>query len=258
MRRLLGTALCSLLTIAGPVAGQAPGGETIEVPLRMQDGHLIVPVTTPAGTELSFALSTGSAVAVLTESGARRVGDLSELWMGGVAVAVEGSQSVPDASLTVGGTVLDGMIGANTLNRFDMLVDLPRGRLVLKPIGRSVAWEGVALSEPVRLRVYHGIVLALDVELNGKRYPAMLDLGTSTLLANQGALDGSGVSAGGKSTLRIGSISFPDLPVALSDHPVIQRFSPSGDGFVLVGSPIAADCAISVSWVHREIRTCVR
>ena len=47
-------------------------------------------------------------------------------------------------------------------------------------------------------------------------------------------------------------------PIEVSDHPVIGRFSPSGDGFVLVGTPPALDCAIAVSWIHRELRTCVR
>jgi hypothetical protein len=38
----------------------------------------------------------------------------------------------------------------------------------------------------------------------------------------------------------------------------MHRFVPDGTGFVLVGAPLAYDCAIALSWVQREIRTCVR
>lgn len=246
-----------LLAGAGPLAAQAAAGGPIEIPLRKQGGRLVVPVRTAGGAELSFVLSTGTAVTVLSESGARRAGKDAQLTLSGLPVPMTHSETVPDASLTVDGKVLDGMIGVNTLNRFDMLVDAPGGRLVLKPTGRSVSWEGLALSEPVRLRVLHGVVLSLDVELNGRPYPAMLDLGTNRVLANERAIAEAGVK-GGRARVRVGGVTIADAPVAVSDHPVIQRFSPNGDGFVLVGAPVALDCVIAVSWVHRELRTCVR
>lgn len=245
------------LVAAGPVAGQTTGSGSIVIPLRSQGGRLVVPVRTAAGTELTFVLSTGNSVTVLSESGARRAGKDGQLTLAGLPVPMTHSETIPDASLTLDGKVLDGMIGANTLNRFDMLVDAPRGRLVLKPTGESVSWEGVALSEPVRLRVFHGLILSLDVELNGRRYPAMFDLGTARLLANERAFAEAAVT-GGRAGLRVGSVTFPDVPVVVSDQPVIRRFSPNGAPFVLVGVPIALDCAVSVSWVHRELRTCVR
>jgi len=169
---------------------------------------------------------------------------------------MDGHQTVPDADLRAGGRVLDGLVGNNTLNAFDVLFDAPRGRLLLKRPGRAVDWPGVALSEPARLRVYHGVVLGVDVEVDGKPYPGMLELGATSLLVNQAVLDGSGIE-GGTADLTLGGRVFKGVPVQHSDHPVIARFSPNGDGFVLVGAPPAAECAIAVSWIHREIRTCL-
>jgi hypothetical protein len=39
---------------------------------------------------------------------------------------------------------------------------------------------------------------------------------------------------------------------------VVRRFAGNDTGFVLVGAHIALDCVLSVSWVHRELRTCVK
>ena len=120
---------------AAPVTAQTHGAEPIEVPLRLQDGRLIVPVRAPDGTQLEFVVSTGNGATVLTESTAARLGDDATLTMAGVHVPTEDSHTVPDVNLSV-----DGMIGANTLDQFDALFDLPGKRLLLKPIGRAVEW----------------------------------------------------------------------------------------------------------------------
>jgi hypothetical protein len=58
-------------------------------------------------------------------------------------------------------------------------------------------------------------------------------------------------------TLSLGGARLPGLPVRMLDLEM-HRFVPDGTGFVLVGAPLAYDCAIALSWVQREIRTCVR
>lgn len=239
-----------------PGVPRARPDDAVEVPLRVRGGRLHVPVRGPDGPELDFVLSTGTAVTVLSESLATRVGLDADLELGGVPVDMLHARALPDGDLAAGGDAFDGMIGPNTLNDFDALVDAPGGRLLLRPVGPRVRWEGVALSDPVRLRVYHGIVLGLDVELNGTAYPAMLDLGTPGVLVNDGVIRDAGDAADGPWRLRVGGATWDDVPVTESDHPVIRRFSPSGDGFVLVGTAVALECAISVSWVHRELRTC--
>lgn len=236
------------------LTGQVP----VEVPLSAHGGRLVIPVAAPDGSTLDFIVTTGSSVTVLAESVATRLGSGVNLTLGGLPVPMEGVQSVPDASLRTEGRDFAGMIAGNMLSAFDVLLDLPRGRMILKPVGRAVAWEGVSLSQPVRLRVYHGVVLGLDVGVNGKTYPAMLELGTPDLRLNQGAMTDAAVTGGKVRALRLGAVTFADVPAQASDHPILGRFSPNGDPFLLVGAAIARDCAVSLSWVHRELRTCVR
>lgn len=250
-------AVLAAAILAGPASAQTGPAGPVEVPLRTHGGRLIVPVKAADGDQLDFILTTGSGVTVLSASAARRLGEGAALTLGGLPVPMDGAQTVPDASLRTAGRDFAGMIGPNMLNAFDILVDVPGGHLVLKTVGRAVSWEGVALSEPVRLRVYHGIVLGLDVEMNGKPYPAMLDLGTPGVLVNARVVSEAAV-AGGKASLKLGARTFADVPTEATEHPAIQRFSPGGEGFVLVGTAVALECAVSVSWVHRELRTCVR
>jgi hypothetical protein len=240
-----------------PVSAQA-GGEAIEVPLSVHAGRLVVPVEVTDGTELAFLVTTAAGVTVFSETAAARFADQAGLTLAGLPVPTEETHTVPDDDLTIDGKRFDGMIGANMLNQFDVLIDAPGERLVLKPIGRSVDWEGVALSDPVRLRVYHGTILGLDVELDGTEYPATLDLTTPTLVVNEGVRAGAGLDDEDTVTLGLAGTIHPDLPVRVLDLEIFRRWSPNGDGFVMVGAALAHDCAISLSWVHQEMRTCVR
>jgi hypothetical protein len=240
--------------LPAPAAGQQR--DAVEIPLELRSGRMVVPVHTPDGEELEFLVSTGSAVTVLSRSGAEKIGDRA-VTLGGLPVSTENAHIVDDASLTVDGVVMDGLVGNNTLNQSDNLFDAPGGRLVLKPTGRSVEWPGMTLSEPVPLRIYHGVVASLDVAVDGTEYPAMLELGAQALLANEAVLSETGITDG-TATLSLGATDFTDVPIEASDHPTLGRFSPNGDGFVIVGAPPLWRCAISLSWVHRELRTCVR
>lgn len=251
-----------------PVTAQEP----VDVPLTLAGERLAVPVSGPDGEEMTFFVSTGSAVTVLSESTARRVaesgggghagssgkagadGEARVLDLGGVAVPLDGAQTIPDQRLSLGGVDFDGIVGVNTLNRYDVLFDVPNGRMLLREPGPSAAWPGVALSDPARVRVYHGIVIGLDVEIDGRPYAAMLHLGTSGLVVSDDVvLDG-----GGTASLDIGAGGALEAPAQVDDIPMLDRWDPNGAGFALVGAAIARDCALSVSWVHREIRRCVR
>jgi len=247
------------LAIGGSVVeAQTHGAEPIEIPLRFEGGHLIVPVEASDGTQLEFIVSTGSGATVLSESTAALLGDHAILTLGGVPVPTEETHTTSDESLTTDGKSADGMIGSNTLNQFDVLVDVPGQRLVLKPIGRSVEWEGMTLSDPVRVRVMHGLLIALDVELNGSAYKGMLDLGMPSLLVNEPVKTAAGIDDDDVVTLGLGVVTLPDLPVEVSDHPLFAAWDAGNNGFVVVGAAMVKNCALSISWVHREIRTCVR
>lgn len=232
--------------------------EPVEIPLRAHGGRLTVPVETEDGRTLEFIVSTANMVTVFSKTGEARVGD-SQLSVAGIPIPTVGSHTVDDSSLTADdGTVIDGILGSNFLSQFDVLFDAPGGRLVLRKPGRVVAWDGVTLSDPVRLRLLHGVILTLDVELNGHAYPAMLDIGTSSVVVNERVKTEASLEDDGFATLKVGNTTHTELPVQVRDLPLFERFSPNGDGFVLVGAPLALDCVVSISYVRQELRTCVR
>jgi len=257
MKKFLAVAML-MTAMAAPAAAQMHGNGAVEVPLRVEQGRLLVPVQAPDGTVFEFILSTGTPPTVLSASTAAILGDDTALTIGGLPLASEGIVTVPDEQLTVNGVVIAGMVGPDTFNDFDVLIDVPGERFVLKPFGRSVEWEGMTLSDPIRLQVYHGTVLALEVTLNGKPYQASLDLGTSTVVVNEPVRQAMHLQAEGVSALGLGSTTFADVSTHVLDLDIFGRWDPDGNGFVIVGAPIAYECAISISWVHREMRTCVQ
>jgi hypothetical protein len=251
-------ALVGILFLA-PTAAAAQNGapEPIEVALRMANGYLIVPVTAADGTEFEFTLSTGTPPTVLAQSTAEHLAGSTDLRMGGVPLNMDGVQTISDDRLTRDGELSHGMVGAQTLASYDILVDVPGGRLLLRPIGRPAPWPGVELGEATPLRIFHGVILSMQVELNGLEFPASLDLGITDTLINAPAADRLGITDEASGTVALGGATMKS-GVRVSDLDIFGRWDPNGTGFVIVGAPITADCAVAISWVRSELRTCVR
>jgi hypothetical protein len=241
----------ALVGLSLPVNARAQS-DAVEIPLRVQGGRLLVPVTAADGTTFEFALSTANASTILTAGAAARIGDQA-VTVGGLPVQMDGYATIPDGQLEA-----DGMIASNTLADYDVLIDVAGARLVLKPFSRAVAWEGMTMSDPVRLRVLHGVIVTLDIDLDGHPFQATIDLGTPTTLVSSPAGAALGITGEGTATLGTGAADIRALPVRVEDLPVFSRFDPAGRGFVMLGASMAYDCAISLSWIHRELRTCVR
>jgi hypothetical protein len=251
----IGLASIGLALVAPKVAAQSSG---TEVPLAVVGGRLAVTVHDADGAAFVFALTTGSPVTVLTESTALALGPGARLDLGGVPVSLDHADTIPDERLVSGGTAFAGMVGVNTLGDFDILLDAPGGRLILEPVGPTVSWPGTPLSDPLPVRVYHGVVIGLDVRLNGRELQAMLDLGTPQLVVNEGARPDGLRGAEGTASLALGGVTLEGLPLSVRDLPVFERWDPTNRGFVLVGAAIAYDCAVSLSWARGEMRTCLR
>ena len=256
MKRVLFLAMLPAV-IGSPATAQMHGDAPTEVPMRVKDGRLFVPVHGPDGTEYEFMLGTGTPT-VLSESLGEKLGAEPGLTLGGAAVSLDNLQTLPDDRIKVAGRVVDGIVGPGTLNQFDVLIDAPGERLMMKPIGRRVEWEGMTMSPPIRARVLHGMLLSFDVELNGRETPAMLDLSMPAVMVNDRVIGDLGLEKDGVGDLRLGNTTLLDLPVRLSDHPLFQGWDPQGNGFLVVGAAAAIECAMSISWVHQELRTCVR
>jgi hypothetical protein len=235
----------------------AQSAPSLQVPLSVQGGRLAVTVIA-AGTELTFAVTTGAPVTVLTESTARLLDSAEGVSLAGLEIPTAQAHTIPDEELATPEGQLAGMIGGDVLSRFDVLLDVPGGRLVLKPVGAAVSWPGTTLSEPKRLRIYHGVIIGLDVELDGRPLQAMLDLGTPAVVVNEGARP-KGVTGGeARTEVALGTVTLSDLPLLVRDLPLFERWDPDARGFALIGAPVAWDCAIALSWAHAEMRTCLR
>jgi len=235
--------------------------EVLEIPLHVHEGRLWIPVRAADGTEFRFLLSTGTPGTVFSETGSARHATAGALFMGGLAEApvnLEDPQVLPDDRLTFDGERFDGQIAPNTLNEYEMLLDGPGGRLLLQPLGAPPRWEGYALSDPARLQIYHGTVLTVQVELGGTSVPAMFELGAPVVIGNPAVGESGGIVDDTAVDLRIAGAHWAGLPGRVEDHPFLKRFSPGGEPFAMVGGLIAVDCAIAISWVRAELRTCVR
>ena len=234
--------------------GQAPAGT--EVSLRLQGGRLIVPVEAPDGEILDFMVTNGQAVTLLAQSLVDRLGSSPALTLGGVEIPTGESIVVADDRFQEDGVSFQGIVGANTLNQFDVLFDVPGGRLVLQPVQGTVQWPGVALSDPVAIQVYHGVALAMNADVNGTSYRASLDLGRKSTVVNQGLAKAEGLDGEGAVHLRFAGADRSNHPVDVRELDIFQRWSPDGSPFLLLGIPLVADCPLSISWAHQEIRTC--
>ena len=240
-----------------PLSAQHQAADPIEIPLRVEDGRLMVSVDAPGGKQFDFILTLG--MSMLTEAGAAGIGDAKDaLTLGGVPFSTEGLQRVPNEYLAVDGKVPAGVVGSMTLNAFDILIDVPGERLVLRQVGRSVTWPGMSLSNPVPLLVFHGALASLDVEVEGEVYRGLLDFQYPELVVNEPVKSKSNLSGDTVPSYRMGYVSYSDLPFQVRDLPLFQGWDPEGKGFVVVGAAAAYDCAIAVSFAHQEMRTCQR
>ena len=238
-------------------AADRPAIGRTEVPLRLVDGRPVVTVATKEGHGIDVLVSTGNGVTVLSETAASHL-EGQTLWLGDVEIDTTSPHEIPDEELVYGGVQLHGILGSNTLNRYDVLLDAPGGRLVLQDIGPRVEWSGADLGDPVPLRIYHGIVIGLDVTVDGRAYGAMLDTGASAILLNAGAADASGIEEAGTADVTFGAEAISGTAVRRSDAAIFERWDPDGNGFVIVGASIAEGCAVAISWVHQEMRMCAR
>ena len=256
MKAILLVGLAATTGSVSSAAAQA-GNRVVEIPLLVVSGRLMVTVDGPHGTRHDFVLGLGPTL--LTRTGAARIGAAkSRLAVGGVPVSLESAVTVADAELAGGGVVAAGVLGGETLNRFDALIDVPNGRLVLKPVGRAVRWDGVPLSNPVAVRVFHDVLIRVDIEVGGKLFGGLLDLTSPGLEVNAALRAAANIRGDRVDSFRMGYAGWPDLPVRVVDSPVIRRWDGQGAGFAIIGAAVAHDCAIAVSWAHSELRTCLR
>lgn len=258
-----GVAVMALLAMAWTAwspqtaRAQAPGGGVVEIPLHLDPaGRLVVPVQTADGRTLNFAVSTMVPTSLVAASVAGADASALGLRLDGFDHPLEVAAQ-PDEVFVADGHRVDGFLGVAALGDVDVLLDAPNRRMLLRPIGRSVEWAGMTLSEPARLNVFHGVALRLDLEVAGRSLGATIDLANPANQANPGAAHAAGLTAAAPASVRIAG-SDRLLRFDIADTPILDRWDPDGAGFISLGAPFAADCAVSLSLFHQELRTCVR
>jgi hypothetical protein len=252
------TLLALLAMSAAPAVAQNHGAGPVEIPLRVVAGRLIVAVQAPDGTAFDFILSTGTPPTVLTAATAAALGDTPALTLGGLPVSFEGSQTISDDSLEIDGHAFAGMVGPSTFNAYDMLVDVPGARMVLRPLGRPAPWAGVTLGDPVSVRVFHGQLIAMQADLNGESFFANLDLGRNKIIVNSALATKLNLADVDTATVSLGGHAVADVSIEKIDMDVMARWDPDNNGFMIIGAPAVLDCAIAISWVRSEIQMCAR
>lgn len=201
------------------------------------------------GRSATFQLDTGASLSLVTPEAARRLGLPRDRWIGSTVRGIGGIQrrSVADAesvvlggialhqrdfrhgailavatlaSSRVGDHLIDGLLGRDLLNAFDVELDPANATLNLwRPgncDGRFLPWTGNYDAIPT-LRTY-GDALVISVEANGVALRALPDTGaTQTLLLAPGMARlelsparGEGIASG------IGGRSRPVFPLLLS------------------------------------------
>jgi hypothetical protein len=121
-----------------------------------------------------------------------------------------------------------------------------------------VRWDGVELTNPARIALFHDVLARVDVAIGGAQYGGLIDLAAPYLEVNEPLRSAGGVSEGVAGTFRMGYSGWSSLPAEVTESPLFQGWDPDGKGFVIIGAPVAYDCAIAISWLHAEFRTCVR
>ena len=241
---------------AGHAEAQRTGGQEIEVPLRVEDGRMVVTVDHPSGAQYDFVLGLG--MTLLTESAVAEMGDgLDALTLAGIPVVTDQAQTVPDDRLGLGPGKA-GVFGGLTLTAYDALFDVPNGVLRLKPVGRSVSWEGVELTNPVQFRLFHDVLIRVDIQVGGEVFGGLLDLSQADLEVNAPLEEKAGLDGQTTDSFRMGYAGWPELPVRVTDSPIFRGWDGDGLGFAVIGAAVALDCALAISWTHTEFRTCVR
>lgn len=203
-----------LIFVSGCAAVLEEDGALAIVPYHISStGRIIVAANINETGPFDFAVDTGASISVLLEDTAEQAGLRSNMRNPVLVHGMVGSGRYPTAlvdTLAVGGeawrdakavvmpgetkatTGLDGILGIDFLSRYAVGYSAQEGVIRLYPpsvvVGRSYkGWASIPLR---RLKTSAGPtgLFAIDIEIAGRRLPALLDLGAGANLMNVRAL----------------------------------------------------------------------
>lgn len=271
-----------------------------EVPLQREGNWLVVPVEA-RGDTLRFLLDTGANRGAVSRRVAerlrlRRVASALVTGASGldrVPVVEAGWIRLDDARMGHShkfvlqdgvlvdseGRQFDGIIGADLLHQYDVLIDVPAATLRLYKPGSTGELTGpvvgVERSLPLE-RIRRGLV-GLQVGVNGRPVSAILDTGSPVLLLNQRAASAAGAAATSApvsesvrgvgsakiqtygttiGAIQLGSTELVDFVAEIADLAVFGRLGLGDAPAMLLGTPAVVECPLLISYRKDTLRFC--
>ena len=244
-----------LATLAAPARAQCQLNPAAVIPLRAIDGFPVIPATV-RGIPVSFLLDTGAEAHLLLPEAADALkltvlpGSVPMVGTGGAVQApivmlddvrlgtvLLSRALTPVAQLPLVPTVSPPVAGAPLLDRFDLDLDVPAGRLGLFAAGGcgGAAPEIAPRTTTVKLTVLRDRQALLPVTVNGVELVALLDTGSRATLLTDDTARRLGLSAPASANTSRG-VDGTVLPVA---HVRVREMR--------VGDDVRRDVPVSVS-----------
>jgi predicted aspartyl protease len=271
-----------------------------EIPLLLDGNWLVVPVEV-RGDTLRFLLDTGAnrgavsrrvadrlrlrrtATALVTgASGLARVPVVEAGWIRLEDARMGDPQKfvLEDGILTDSeGRTFDGIIGADLLPQYDVLIDVPSETLRLYKAGSTAGIAGPVVGPELALpleRIRRGLI-GLEVGVNGRPVGAILDTGSPVLLLNKLAASRAGAAATSApvsetvrgvgsakiltfgttiGSIQLGASELTDFVAEIADLPVFGRLGFGNEPAMLLGTPVVLACPLLISYRDRTLRFC--
>ena len=273
--------------------------------MEYADAWLTVPVFLNGHADtLRFIVDTGASVSCVSRSTAERLGlpsrgrrtafgasgeqtmsfvGIAELRIGDIlarrfnALVLDDATITPHGGARPGYTALDGVLGVDVLNAFDVVISAPDRELVLYEPGTAPAALLADFGAEVAMDPSGQPLIHHDVLVNGQTVRGILDTGSRRTVVNGRAaglagIEGDAASSETRSpgvgsrgvvfmdayaeTLEMGGMTLLDVPMQVADMPVFEAFALEGRAAILMGARAVAGCPVFVSYREQTIRYC--
>jgi predicted aspartyl protease len=274
-------------------APQAAPPDALAVLLEEVADRMTVPVRVAGAGPFPFVIDTGSERSVIAHQLARRLGlptgrDVRIVAMSGASLV--GTVTIPSIQLSsvphigeIQAPALDGhhlgglgLLGIDTLQGHKVSIDFDTKIMTVSPSGKRVRRERREPGEiVVRARSQTGQLIVTDADVDGRRVRVVLDTGSAVTIGNTPlrrlmrrsraglrpmaltSVLGQVVTAeySTATRLRLGGVSFTDMPVAFADVPPFERFGLDQRPAMLLGmDALRFFRRVDIDFANREIR----
>jgi predicted aspartyl protease len=257
-------------------------------------GHLLMPAIINGSAQGTFALDTGASSTVITPEFAARVDSLKRgesahaigahsttsveivrlesLRLGELDIG-EGRAVIMDLSHVNGPDMtLDGIVGNNYLDQFDVVIDLADSEAILLQRG-SLSQSADGFVTSVAIGDGHGKLIYLDIMLNGQLMKAILDTGSGRSIINSAGARALGAEfaphetaadghpGGHRLLARIDDVSIRlgdatlthDSSLEVRDLSVFSSVGSDDEPFVLIGTDLLNDRRVGIDYSARRL-----